>query len=108
MAVSGTVAMAVPGTAPKYRIIDAQCYTWINDPQYPWAAETKNPPKEDRTPAMLLELMNANDVQRTVIAQYIGYLWDNRYALDFIKKYEGSRTTPHSKLHTNSPGQGTT
>jgi len=30
---------------------------------------------------MLLELMKANDVQRTVIAQYIGYLWDNRYSL---------------------------
>ena len=53
----------------------------------PWAPETKNPPKEDRTPAMALELMKANGVQRTVIAQYIGYRWDNRYALDSIKKY---------------------
>jgi len=79
--------MAVPATALKYRIIDAQVHVWINDPHYPWAAETKNPPKEDRTPAMLLELMKANGVERTVIAQYIGYLWDNRYALDSIRKY---------------------
>jgi len=83
----GGLAMAVPATALKYRIIDAQVHVWINDPHYPWAAETKNPPKEDRTPAMLLELMKANGVERTVIAQYIGYLWDNRYALDSIRKY---------------------
>jgi predicted TIM-barrel fold metal-dependent hydrolase len=36
---------------------------------------------------MLLDLMKANGVERTVIAQYIGYLWDNRYALDSMKKY---------------------
>jgi len=91
----GAMAMAVPGAAAeyrigaasKYRIVDAQVHVWLNDPKYPWAAETKNPPKEDRTPAMLLELMKANGVERTVIAQYIGYLWDNRYALDSMKKY---------------------
>jgi len=88
----GAMAMAVPDTAPKYRVpkyrvIDAQVHVWINDPRYPWARETKDPPKENRTPAMLLELMKANGVERTVIAQYIGYLWDNRYALDSIRKY---------------------
>jgi predicted TIM-barrel fold metal-dependent hydrolase len=83
----GTLAMAVPGTAPKYRIIDSQVHVWINDPRYPWAPETKDPPPENRTPAMLLELMRANHVERTVIAQYIGYRWDNRYALDSIRKY---------------------
>ena len=83
----GALAMAVSATLPKYRVIDSQVHVWINDPHYPWAPETKNPPKDDRTPAMLLELMKANGVERTVIAQYIGYLWDNRYALDSIKKY---------------------
>jgi L-fuconolactonase len=83
----GAMAMAAQTTAPKYRIIDAQVHVWINDAHYPWAAETKNPPKEDRTPAMCLDLMKANGVERTVIAQYIGYLWDNRYALDSMKKY---------------------
>jgi len=79
--------MAMQATAPKYRIIDAQVHVWINDAHYPWAPETKKPPTEDRTPAMLLDLMKANGVERTVIAQYIGYLWDNRYALDSMKKY---------------------
>lgn len=36
---------------------------------------------------MALELMKANGVERTVIAQYIGYKWDNRYCLDSIRKY---------------------
>ncbi len=83
----GALAMSVSASAQKekYSIIDSQIHVWINDPGYPWAPETKNPPQEDRTPAMALELMKANGVQRTVIAQYIGYRWDNRYALDSIK-----------------------
>ena len=83
----GAMAMAALPIAPKHRIIDAQVHVWINDAHYPWASETKKPPTEDRTPAMCLDLMKANGVERTVIAQYIGYLWDNRYALDSLKKY---------------------
>jgi L-fuconolactonase len=81
------MAVAALGPTAKYRIVDAQIHVWINDPRYPWAPGTKNPPTEDRTPAMALELMNANGVERTVIAQYIGYKWDNRYCLDSIRKY---------------------
>jgi predicted TIM-barrel fold metal-dependent hydrolase len=80
------IATAMPVTEPTYRIIDAQVHVWVNKARYPWAPETKDPPKDDRSPAMLLELMRANGVQRTVIAQYIGYRWDNRYALDSVKK----------------------
>ena len=81
------LAMAASGSTTKYRIVDAQIHVWINDPHYPWWPGTKGPPKEDRTPAMALELMKANGVERTVIAQYIGYKWDNHYCLDSIKKY---------------------
>jgi predicted TIM-barrel fold metal-dependent hydrolase len=84
----GALAMAAPVTLPKYRIIDSQCHIWINSPRYPWAAQTKKPPQENRTPAMLLQLMKANGVARTVLAQYIGYYWDNRYCLDSIKRYK--------------------
>ncbi len=73
--------------APKYRIIDPHVHVWINDPRYPWAKEAANPPKRDATPEMLLELMKANGVERTVIVQYIGYRWDNRYVTDTLKKY---------------------
>ena len=82
-----TLAMAISGPAAKYRIVDAQIHVWINDPRYPWAADSTDRPKENRTPAMALELMRANGVQRTVIAQFIGYKWDNRYCLDSIREY---------------------
>jgi L-fuconolactonase len=71
--------------APLYRIIDSQVHVWVNDPRYPWAKETKNPPRRNATPAMLLPLMRSNDVQRTVLVQYIGYRWDNRYTLHCMK-----------------------
>jgi predicted TIM-barrel fold metal-dependent hydrolase len=73
--------------APKYRIIDPHVHVWVNDPRYPWAKETRNPPKRDATPEMLLALMKANGVEKTVIVQYIGYRWDNQYAADTLKKY---------------------
>ena len=83
--------MALPATAsaqssPKYRIIDPHVHVWVRDPHYPWAAETKDAPQTDRTPVMLLELMRANNVERTVLVQYIGYRWDNSYAADSMKK----------------------
>lgn len=79
--------MGATGPVPKYRIVDAQIHVWMNDPRYPWAPDSDNRPKENRTPAMALELMKANGVERTVIAQFIGYKWDNRYCLDSIRKY---------------------
>lgn len=71
----------------KYRIIDPHVHVWVRDPKYPWAKETANPPQEDRTPEMLLELMKANGVAKTVIIQVIHYRWDNRYVADTLKKY---------------------
>jgi predicted TIM-barrel fold metal-dependent hydrolase len=82
-----SIAISASIPAAKFSIVDAQIHVWINDPHYPWAPGTKDPPKVDRTPEMALELMKANGVERTVIAQYIGYKWDNRYCLDSIKKY---------------------
>jgi L-fuconolactonase len=82
-----SLAMGVTGPVAKYSIVDAQIHVWINDPHYPWAPDSTDRPKQNRTPAMALELMKANGVQRTVIAQFIGYKWDNRYCLHSIRKY---------------------
>jgi predicted TIM-barrel fold metal-dependent hydrolase len=38
---------------------------------------------------MLLELMKANGVARTVIIQVIHYRWDNRYLADVLRRYPG-------------------
>lgn len=78
---------ALPETTPKYRILDPQVHIFVNDPRYPWAKETTHPPSRNATPAMLLELMRSNGIARTVLIQYIGYRWDNRYALDSMKEH---------------------
>ena len=69
------------------RIIDPHVHVWKNDPQFPWAPETTNPPEDDATAETLLELMAANDVEKTVLVQVIHYRWDNRYAADAMKRY---------------------
>ena len=68
------------------RIIDPHVHVWKNDPKFPWARE-RNHPSEDATAEMLLELMEANGVEKTVLVQVIHYLWDNSYAADAMKRY---------------------
>ena len=69
------------------RIIDPHVHVWKNDPRFPWAPETTNPPEEDATAETLLALMAANGVEKTVLVQVIHYRWDNRYAADAMKRY---------------------
>lgn len=69
------------------RIIDPHVHVWKNDPRYPWAPETTHPPTEDATAEMLLELMAANGVEKTVLVQVIHYRWDNSYAAAAMKQY---------------------
>jgi predicted TIM-barrel fold metal-dependent hydrolase len=71
----------------RYRVIDPHVHVWVNDPKYPWAKETAQPPQQDATPETLLALMKANGVARTVIIQVIYYRWDNRYLADVLKRY---------------------
>jgi L-fuconolactonase len=82
------VAVAAAAAArPNYRIIDPHVHVWVRDPKYPWAKETANPPEEDATPEMLLALMRAHGVEKTVIIQVIHYRWDNSYLADVLRKY---------------------
>ena len=69
------------------RTIDPHVHVWKNDPRFPWAPETTNPPTEDATAEMLLNLMAANGVEKTVLVQVIHYRWDNSYAADAMKRY---------------------
>lgn len=69
------------------RIIDPHVHVWKNDPAFPWPVENQNPPSEDRTPEMLLELMAANGVEKTVLVQVIHYRWDNSYVAHVIEQY---------------------
>jgi L-fuconolactonase len=69
------------------RIVGAHVHVWVKDPRFPWARETKKPPPEDASAEMMLALMRANGVARTVIIQVIHYRWDNRYAADVLQRY---------------------
>src|SRR5215470_10981912 len=80
-------ATNLPGAPQKYRIIDPHVHVWKKDPKYPWAKETTRPPDKDATAEMLLELMKANGVEKTVIIQVIHYRWDNSYLADVLKRY---------------------
>jgi predicted TIM-barrel fold metal-dependent hydrolase len=70
-----------------YPIIDSHVHVWKHDPRYPWAGETQHPPANNATPEMLLDLMRANGISRTVIIQVIHYRWDNSYLADVLKQY---------------------
>ena len=82
---AGAAAMAAPSS--KFRIVDPHVHVWKKDPRYPWAKETAKPPEKDATAEMLLELMRANGVERTVIIQVIYFRWDNIYLADVLKQY---------------------
>ena len=69
------------------RIIDPHVHVWKNDPAFPWPAENKNPPAEDRSAEDLLQLMEAHGVEKTVLVQVIHYRWDNSYVADVIARY---------------------
>src|SRR5260370_3927942 len=83
----GALAAGAALGARDYRIIDSHVHVWKNDPQYPWAKETTRPPDKDASAEMLLDLMKANGVEKTVIIQVIHYRWDNSYLADVLKKY---------------------
>src|SRR5580698_3260222 len=86
----GAAALAPTVTAlldeTDYRIIDPHVHVWKHDPQYPFA-EGANVPARDATPEMLLDLMKANGVARTVIIQVIHYRYDNRYLASVLKRF---------------------
>src|SRR5260370_39447856 len=69
-----------------YRTIDPHVHVWKHDPAFPFA-EGARPPERDATPEMLLDLMKANGVARTVIIQVIHYRYDNSYLADVLQRY---------------------
>jgi L-fuconolactonase len=79
-------AAGLSSAAVNYRIIDPHVHVWKHDPKYPFAKDARVPDR-DATPEMLLELMKANGVSRTVIIQVIHYRYDNSYLADVLKRY---------------------
>ena len=71
------------------RIIDPHVHVWKHDPQFPFA-EGARVPERDATPEMLLDLMKANGVSKTVIIQVIHYRYDNSYLAAVLKRFPGT------------------
>jgi L-fuconolactonase len=85
-------ALAFPrrraGAASPLHIVDPHVHVWTaTDPRYPFAREAKDPPTTDATPEMLLALMKANGVAKTIVVQVSHYRWDNRYVAAAIRRY---------------------
>src|SRR5687768_16748405 len=83
---TSAVMGASMASAAGHRIIDPHVHVWKADPRFPWA-EGQKPPEKDATPEMLLDLMRANGVERTVIIQVIHYRFDNSYLASVLKQY---------------------
>jgi predicted TIM-barrel fold metal-dependent hydrolase len=69
-------------------IIDSAVHVWKEDEGYPWAKEAAaNPPAKDATAEELQTLMDANQVDKTVLIQPICYRYDNSFVKDTMRKY---------------------
>jgi predicted TIM-barrel fold metal-dependent hydrolase len=67
-------------------MIDSHVHVFERNPRFPFAAGA-HAPADDAPPELLLELMRANGIARTVIIQVIHYRWDNSYLLDVLRRY---------------------
>ncbi len=68
------------------RFIDSHVHVWKHSPDFPFAPGA-SVPSYDATAEMLLDLMRANQVERTVIIQVSHYKWDNSYLASVLKRY---------------------
>jgi predicted TIM-barrel fold metal-dependent hydrolase len=75
-----------PGKGSKLLLIDSHVHVWKHDPKFPFAQGQKVPPV-DASVEMLLALMQANGVSRTVLIQVIHYRWDNSYLASVLKRF---------------------
>ena len=78
-------ASPAPAALP-YRILDPHVHVWKHDPRFPFAAGA-NVPAFDATPEMLLRLMQANGIAKTVLIQVSHYRYDNSYLAAVLKQY---------------------
>jgi L-fuconolactonase len=85
LSTAAALASRAPAQAPM-PFIDSHVHVWKHDPAFPFAAGA-NVPSEDASVEMLLDLMRANKVERTVIIQVIHYRWDNSYLASVLKRY---------------------
>jgi predicted TIM-barrel fold metal-dependent hydrolase len=87
-AVAAHPLAATVAAAPAPLLIDSHVHVFERTPRFPFAPGA-HPPANDASPEMLLQLMAANNVARTVLIQVIHYRWDNSYLLDVLRRNPG-------------------
>src|ERR1700689_2128486 len=83
------IKMTAAATFSSYRVLDPHVHVWSHDPHFPFAPGAQVP-GYDATPEMLLDLMKANGVEKTVIIQVSHYRYDNSYLAAVLKQYPRS------------------
>jgi L-fuconolactonase len=94
---AATLAARLSAQTQQLPFIDSHVHVWKHDPAFPFAAGA-HPNPENASADMLLDLMHANNVARTVIIQVIHYKWDNSYLASVLKQY---RATFHGVCRIN-------
>ena len=79
-----TAAALLGHDSLPYPILDPHVHVWKHQAAFPFA---DGAPAYDATPEMLLALMKATGVAKTVIIQVIHYRYDNRYLASVLKQY---------------------
>jgi L-fuconolactonase len=95
--VSAAITARVSAQSARLRFIDSHVHVWKHDVAFPFA-EGAHPNPENASAEMLLDLMQAKDVARTVIIQVSHYKWDNSYLASVLKQY---RSTFHGVCRVN-------
>jgi L-fuconolactonase len=67
-------------------LIDSHVHVFKHDSAFPYASGAR-PTLQDAPVEMLIDLMRANGVSRTVLIQMIYYRWDNSYLGSVLKRY---------------------
>ncbi len=67
-------------------LIDSHVHVFKHDAEFPYAKGARIP-AQDAPVEMLIHLMRANEVSRTVLIQMIVYRWDNSYLASVLKRY---------------------
>jgi L-fuconolactonase len=86
LASAAATVTPLPAAVVSTPLIDSHVHVWKRDRAFPFAAGA-TPSPEDASVDQLLELMQANQVLRTVLIQVIHYRWDNRYLASVLKRY---------------------
>jgi predicted TIM-barrel fold metal-dependent hydrolase len=81
-----SIAQAPASASSAVPFIDSHVHVWKTDPAFPFAAGV-HPSPADASVEVVLDLMHANDVSRTVLIQVIHYKWDNSYLASVLKRY---------------------